>query len=204
MRLVAIEGIDRSGKTTLTAALARVLTARGTAVATCREPGDGPIGRLFRQLSAGDSHDATMLALLSAAARREQQPVLAKLTTGLVISDRYYLSGLAYHGADGVDPVFYQMLNDGMRRPGLYLFLDLDPAAAAARRRLAAADRWERGHIAAGIAAAYDRALRLVSDTEHAVIARLDAAQPPAAVLGQALAALNPWLTAAREGGGDG
>ena len=40
--LVAIEGIDGSGKTTLTAALADGLARRGIRVTSCREPSDGP------------------------------------------------------------------------------------------------------------------------------------------------------------------
>ena len=86
-----------------------------------------------------------MLALLSAADRYDQQARLADQECALVISDRYYLSGLAYHAADGIDPLFYQQLNAGVRRPDLYLFLTSGPrrrGGAAGRR---APDRWERG-----------------------------------------------------------
>lgn len=204
MKLVGIEGIDRSGKTTLTAALARAVAAGGTAVATHREPSDGPIGRLFRQLSTDDRGNPTVMALLSAADRHDQQAGLARLTASLVISDRYYLSGLAYHAADGVDPVFYQRLNAGVRRPDLYLYLHVDPATAAARRRRGPADRWERGRVAAEIPTAYEETLRLVRDAENATVARLDAAQSPVAVLDQALAALAPLLSVINEGGGHG
>ena len=41
-QLVAIEGIDGSGKTTLAAALAGSLARRGMRVTGHREPGDGP------------------------------------------------------------------------------------------------------------------------------------------------------------------
>lgn len=195
MMLAGVEGIDGSGKTTLVTALAAVLPGRGVRVVTHREPSGGPIGRLFRQLSAGDRHDPAALALLSAADRLDQQEVLTRPGAGLVVSDRYYLSGLAYHAADGVDPVFYQRLNDGVRRPNLYLFLDVAPATAAARRRKErASDRWEHPAIAERVPAAYDRALRLVTETEAAVVTRLDAAQPPAAVLAQALIALSTLL----------
>jgi dTMP kinase len=192
--LAGVEGIDGSGKTTLVAALAAALPRCGVEVATHREPGDGPIGRLFRQLSADGEHDPTTLALLSAADRLDQQAMLARTGADLVVSDRYYLSGLAYHAADGIDPLFYQRLNDHARRPDLYLFLDITPALAAARRPGSRSDRWERPAIAAGVPAAYDRALRLVADTEDATVTHLDAAQPSRAVLAQALTALSPLL----------
>jgi dTMP kinase len=202
MMLAGVEGIDGSGKTTLVTALAAVLAGRGITVVTHREPSGGPVGRLFRQLSADGEHDPGVLALLSAADRLDQQVVLTRPGPGLVVSDRYYLSGLAYHAADGVDPVFYQWLNDGARRPDLYLFLDVAPAIAAARRRgQPASDRWEHPAMIARIPAAYERALELITDTEAAVVTRLDAAQQPPAVLAQALNALSPLL--ASISGGD-
>jgi dTMP kinase len=194
MKLAGVEGIDGSGKTTLVTALAAALPRRGVRVATHREPSGGPVGHLFRHLSADEEHDPVALALLSAADRHDQQAMLARPGADLVISDRYYLSGLAYHAADGVDPVFYQRINDGVRRPDLYLFLGIAPAAAAARRRGGPSDRWEREVIAARLPAAYERALRLVEETEGAAVTRLDAAQPAPAVLAQALSALSPLL----------
>ncbi len=138
-----------------------------------------------------------MLALLSAADRFDQQARIAEGEGDLVISDRYYLSGLAYHAADGIDPVLYQRLNDGVRRPDLYLFLHLDPSLAAARLGGRTRDRWERGPVAAAVPHAYQAALHLVQATENARIAQLNAAAPPHDVLGQALSALAPLITQA-------
>jgi dTMP kinase len=194
MMLAGVEGIDGSGKTTLVDALAAVLPGRGVEVATHREPSDGLIGRLFRQLSDDSERDPVALALLSAADRHDQQAAITRIGAGLVLSDRYYLSGLAYHAVDGVDPAFYQRLNRGVRRPDLYLFLDVAPAVAVSRRKGRHPDRWERPAIVARLPGAYDRALRLVIDTEAAVVTRLDAAQPPSAVVNQALTALAPLL----------
>ena len=78
-------------------------------------------------------------------------------------------------------------LNAGIRRPGLYLFLDLDPAVAAARLDDRARDRWERGGIAARVPQCYQAALHLVETAENAQVARLDAAAAPRDVLAQAL-----------------
>jgi dTMP kinase len=140
-----------------------------------------------------------MLALLSAADRFDQQAQIGEREGDLVISDRYYLSGLAYHAADGIDQAVYQRLNDGVRRPDLYLFLHLDPRAAAARLGGRTRDRWERGPVAAAVPHAYEAALRLVQATENALVAWLDAAAPAHDVLGQALTALAPLITNLKE-----
>jgi dTMP kinase len=193
-QLVAIEGIDGSGKTTLAAALAGSLARRGMRVTNHREPGDGQAGRMLRSLSRDEDPHPMMLALLSAADRYDRQPWLADQECTLVISDRYYLSGLAYHAADGIDQLLYQQLNAGVRRPDLYLFLQLDPAVAAARLGDRARDRWERGGIAARVPQCYQAALHLVETAENARIARLDAAAAPHDVLAEALSALVPLL----------
>jgi dTMP kinase len=192
--LVAIEGIDGSGKTTLAATLAAELARHGIRITSHREPSDGPAGRLLRALSQDSGRHPMMLALLSAADRYDQQARLADHECALVISDRYYLSGLAYHAADGIDQLLYQHLNAGVRRPDLYLFLALDPAVAAARLVDRARDRWERGSVAARVPQSYQAALHLVETTENAKIARLDAAAAPRDVLAQALSALAPLL----------
>lgn len=204
MKLIGVEGIDRSGKTTLVTALVRLALLQDTGIAVHREPSSDPIGRLFRTLSTShdtgeDRHDPMMLALLSAADRHSQQSRLAYLAevgTDLVISDRYYLSGLAYHAVDGIAPEFYQHLNQDVRRPDLYLFLDVDPATAAARRPPRASDRWESDAMAAALPAAYEQALHLVQDTEDAAVVRLDAAQPFPSVLSHAVGALRSSVLA--------
>lgn len=192
--LVAIDGIDGSGKTTLTAGLAAECARRGLRVAAHREPSDGPAGTLLRSLNQDEDRDPMMLALLSAADRYDQQARLASHEGALVISDRYYLSGLAYHAADGVSQLLYQRINAGVRRPCQYLFLDLDPAVAGARRRGRASDRWERAGRAALVPESYQAALQLVETTERAKVTHLDAAARPQDVLAQALLALAPVL----------
>jgi dTMP kinase len=188
--LVALEGIDGSGKTTLASSLIAALTARGIRALACQEPSSGPIGVLFRALSNEGGSDAMTLALLSAADRRDLHSWLNGAHAEIVISDRYYLSGLAYHAADDVDPLYYQQLNHGVTRPDLYLFLDIDSRTAAERHPGCRADRWEHGRIAARVPGAYRAALDLVMTRERAQVVRLDAAAPAAAVHHQALAAV--------------
>jgi dTMP kinase len=188
--LIALEGIDGSGKTTLATSLTAALTARGIHALACQEPSRSPIGMLFRALSNEGGSDAMTLALLSAADRRDLHSWLDGVHAEVVISDRYYLSGLAYHAADGVDIAYYQQLNHGVTRPDLYLFLDIDPTIAAARHSGCHADRWEQDRIATRVPRAYQAALDLVKVREHAQVVHLDAAAPLATVHHQALAAV--------------
>ena len=139
--LVVLEGIDGAGTTTQTARLVTALRADGRATHATREPSDGPVGRLLREMLAGRHApvDATTMALLFAADRadhlqREVEPALA--AGQIVVSDRWYHSSLAYQGA-GEERRWIGVLNSRARAPDLTLFLEVDPDAAAERRRLA-------------------------------------------------------------------
>ncbi|MBX7267522.1 dTMP kinase [Micromonospora sp. Llam7] len=188
---VAVEGIDRSGKTTLVAALRTALAGRGWRVAARAEPSTGPVGVFFRQVSADLTLPAYAAALLSAADRHQQQPTLAHdlATHDLVVSDRYYLSGLAYHHADGIEPAAYRSLNGGIRRPDLYLYLAVTPAVAAGRGE-PPQGRWEHPDLTARLPAAYTAAIDQLVDVEHARLIHIDASQPAPQVLFEALDAI--------------
>lgn len=189
---VAVEGIDASGKTTLTAALASALRADGILVATCKEPSQGPVGTFFRQMSAVADMSPMTLAFLSSADRYDLQRLLEHLRRSqrIILADRYYLSGLAYHAADGIAPDFYQLLNQQVVKPDAYLYLDIAPAVAATRRARGPDSLWEQRNFAIRLPAAYEDCLALVTRTEAAHVIRLDADQPPELVLAAARRAL--------------
>jgi len=136
-----IEGIDGAGTTTQTHLLADWLRRRGRLAHATREPSEGPVGRLLREILGG-AHapvDGTTMALLFAADRmdhlaREIEPALAR--GAVVVSDRYYHSSLAYQ-AEESERGFVEMLNARARRPDLTVFLQLSVADAAARRERA-------------------------------------------------------------------
>jgi dTMP kinase len=148
-RLIVIEGLDGAGTTTQTKRLVEYLNARGTKAHATREPSDGPVGKLIREmLGGGHAIEGEKLSqgtfgLLFAADRldhlqREVEPAIAAGVT--VISDRWYHSSLAYQGT-GADRDWNTMLNARARRPDLTIFLQVRPEVAAERR--AAARRQE-------------------------------------------------------------
>jgi dTMP kinase len=148
-RLIVIEGLDGAGTTTQTKRLVEHLNQRGTKAHATREPSDGPVGKLIREmLGGGHAIEGEKLSqgtfgLLFAADRldhlqREVEPAIAAGVT--VISDRWYHSSLAYQGT-GADRDWITMLNARARRPDLTIFLKVRPEVAAERR--AAARRQE-------------------------------------------------------------
>jgi dTMP kinase len=133
-----VEGIDGAGTTTQAKRLSDALREREIECHLTREPSDGPIGRLLREILAGDHkpNDATSLGLLFAADRadhlqREIEPALA--AGKVVISDRYYHSSLAYQGSEE-DRGWIATLNQRARTPDCTYFLQVDPEVAAQRR----------------------------------------------------------------------
>jgi len=144
-RLIVLEGLDGAGTTTQARRLVRHLGDRGLAAHLTREPSDGPIGRLIREMLTGNHAipeqpiGQSTFGLLFAADRldhlqREVEPQLAAGIT--VISDRWYHSSLAYQGT-GADRDWIATINARARRPDLTIFLQVSPEVAA-RRRVAA------------------------------------------------------------------
>jgi dTMP kinase len=139
VRLIVLEGIDGAGTTTQAARLVDHLRASGREAHLTREPSDGPVGRLLREMLAGRHApvDSITMSLLFAADRadhlqREVEPALAR--GAIVVSDRWYHSSLAYQGADE-DRLWIEILNERARRPDLTILLDVTPEIAAARRK---------------------------------------------------------------------
>ena len=96
--LVALEGIDGTGKSTLTGALATALRRRGLSVAVRREPADPRLGRLAQEASVLDAWTGAVYFtvdrhLVQGEVRRD----LARYD--VVLSDRSYFSTLAYQGS---------------------------------------------------------------------------------------------------------
>jgi len=149
-KFVVLEGLDGAGTTTQASRLADVLRARHVPVRVTREPSDGPIGTMVRQvlagrivLPAGRAPGWTTMALLFAADRMDHveaeiEPFLAQ--GGTIISDRYDASSLAYQsvvsGRGGSETVeWIRALNRHALRPDLTIVLDVSADVAAARRQ---------------------------------------------------------------------
>jgi dTMP kinase len=156
-RFIVLEGIDGAGTTTQTERLINALRDRGLRATSTREPTNGPIGTMIRQVLTGRivvaddrgprAPDWTTMALLFAADRMDHldAEILPAIRSGqIVVSDRFDHSSVAYQSASAQDPTavaWIQQLNARARRPDLTIVLDVPEDVAAERRA-------RRGHRA--------------------------------------------------------
>lgn len=158
--LLAIEGGDGVGKSTVAAHVADRLLDDGHDVVLTGEPGTGGIGRLIRACLADEAHTSPRALLgLYLAARAQHVDTLLRpaLAAGkVVVCDRYVASTVAYQGAGAqvfpgpvIEHLDELLGSDGVL-PDVTILLDLPALAAAARvrRRAGRPDHFERQAIA--------------------------------------------------------
>jgi dTMP kinase len=186
-RFIVLEGIDGAGTTTQCALLAARLRKDGTPVRTTREPSDGPVGGTIRQILAGRIVGAggrapgwATMALLFAADRMDHveaeiEPFVA--AGGIIISDRYDASSLAYQsvssGRGGESTVeWIRTLNKNAKRPHLTIVLDVPPEVAASRReaRGDAAQLYEQNELQRALCVFYKDLQRHMPQDRVAVV----------------------------------
>jgi len=141
-RFLAFEGIDGSGKSTQLQLLLNRLTERGIRCQGTREPSDGPIGAMIRQIMTGRmTADNRVIAGLFAADRLDhvlnrRDGILEQVQNGVtVVTDRYYFSSYAYHSVD-VDMgwvIDSNRLSAELLRPDATIFLDVPVRRALER-----------------------------------------------------------------------
>lgn len=137
--LIAIEGIDGTGKSTQVGLLARYLRGKGCEVIETREPTGGPYGRRIRELFV-DRSSCTLeeeLNLFIEDRRQHVREVIAPaLERGLIVlTDRYYFSTAAYQGAAGMNPAEVFARNSFAPRPDLVILLTMSPEISLVRIR---------------------------------------------------------------------
>jgi dTMP kinase len=172
---IVLEGIDGSGTTTQLDRVTGHLRARGRTALGTREPSEGPVGRLLREILLGRHAtpegapvDGRAMALLFAADRRDHlareiEPALARGCD--VVSDRYLLSSLAYQAVEA-DRAWVEHLAAGIRSPDITFLLDVPIEVAAERRRRAGrpTERYDADGTLAAVARNYRRLATLLRD----------------------------------------
>ena len=190
-KFIVIEGLDGSGKTTVTKLLAKRFAQDGLPHHVTFEPTAGPIGLLIRDILSGEVKgiENEAFALLFAADRYQHVTgeVVPALKRSHVICDRYYYSSMAYQGIDGETlerVVAYNQAVMPIRKPDIVFFLDVSPKACV--ERIAA--RGETANIYDSLPALtlrYQRfmaAIDRMKTTDNIVFVGSDTASPEAVV----------------------
>jgi dTMP kinase len=129
-RFIVLEGLDGAGTTTQAAMLQEYFTKLSSDSFLTREPTDGPIGKLLREVMLGKLMRYKMaereMALLFAADRLTHSRLIeSKLLTGLhVVCDRYIFSSLAYQTLDpSIAAEWVTEINQDFSKPHMTVFL---------------------------------------------------------------------------------
>jgi dTMP kinase len=149
-KFIVFEGIDGSGKSSVSAKIEERLKSAGRRVLRTREPGGTPIGEKVRDVLL-DPANAEMLPwtelflYMASRAQLVGQVIRPALKEGVdVLCDRYYYSTAAYQGAAGKVgiPVVLKLAEEvaKFQRPDLVLLFDVPPRVARQR----AGDRKDR------------------------------------------------------------
>lgn len=149
---ITLEGPDGCGKSTQAKLLAEHLSGQGLDVLLTREPGGTEIGDQVRQILAAldnaSMYARTEFLLFSASRAQHVHEVIRPHleSGGVVVSDRFYDSSLAYqgygHGLDRNDLLQITAFATRGLVPDLTILLDVPVEAGLERRRNGS--KWDR------------------------------------------------------------
>ncbi len=189
MPLIAVEGIDGAGKSTLCKGLYRELSEEYPVILTY-EPTDGVYGKKLRErIKEGNISPQEEFELFMLDREDHVRNVInPALSQGkLVITDRYFLSSCAYQGARGLN--YRRLCEENLKfpQPDLVLLLDLPPEVALSRKSFKE-EHFENLYFLKKVREIY---LEVVKNHRHLII---DARRPAEEVLKDALEEIRKCL----------
>lgn len=145
--LIAIEGLDQSGKETQAQLLRDWLKTQGFKARVLGFPDYGTsIGEeIARALQGEREYGPDVMQLLFIANRYERKPDIDRWLTGglMLVCDRYVASSLAYGEAHGLDAAWLRETQRFLPRPDVTVLIDIAPEVAVTRKAVDR-DRYER------------------------------------------------------------
>lgn len=136
--LIAIEGIDGSGKSTQAEILRERLQKRGFDVILLKEPTSSKWGKRIKEISKKvklmDPFEELELFVKDREFNVRKNILPALKEKKIVIVDRYYISTIAYQGARGIDKEIIKERNEKFAPiPDIIFILDIDPEESLQR-----------------------------------------------------------------------
>ena len=133
-KFIVIEGLDGSGKSTVTKLLAERFAAHDLPCYRTFEPTNGTVGSLIRSILSGKQERLTNagMALLFAADRIEHihNEIAPYLMHNYIVCDRYYYSNMAYQSFDDESiKLVVQYNKEAMKlcKPDITFFINVTP-----------------------------------------------------------------------------
>jgi dTMP kinase len=144
--LIAVEGLDQSGKETQAQRLRERLRESGHKVRLLSFPDYGTsIGEeIARALQGEREYGSDVMQLLFVANRHERKEAMLEWIAGglILVCDRYRASTIAYGDALGLETAWLEDIQRLLPRADLTIFIDIAPATAA-KRKAHGRDRYE-------------------------------------------------------------
>jgi dTMP kinase len=139
MKIIALEGLDKSGKFSQSNLLFEYLKGKGYNVVKSEfHRYDTPTGELIMKwLKKEWDVDQLTVELVMTADKQAQQKWFDELEAegvDFLILDRYTGSQQVYSAANGVSPIWTAMLQKYMRKPDLEIFIDIPAEESMARK----------------------------------------------------------------------
>lgn len=148
LKVIAIEGIDCSGKETEARKIVEDLQGKGYSVATESFPRyDKPIGALLKSWFKGEIElSAEAVHMLLEADRQDFMDEIKRLEAegvDFLVLDRFTMSNLAFGVAKGIEFDWLRKLQSKIQQPDVTFILDIT-AETSLRRRSQGRDRHEQ------------------------------------------------------------
>ena len=133
--LIAIEGIDGSGKSVIAKELVNFLNAAGYDAILLKEPTDSIYGEKIRKSTERLPPEEELELFLLDREIDVRKRILPALEKGkVIVMDRYYYSNIAYQSARGIDAEKIRSMNEKFApKPDLVIVLDVSPETALRR-----------------------------------------------------------------------
>ena len=131
--IIALEGLDNSGKTIIANSLKDVLSKKQNVVVS--KELTTSVGQLIKERIQGEGLSPIDKAFLFAADRqiRFEELLRANAFNGVVIFDRYVHSALAYRSAEGVDVEWVRVVNKVFPKSDYSFYIDISPEESIRR-----------------------------------------------------------------------
>ena len=171
-KIIAFEGIDGSGKTTISKIIYNFLKEKNYNVILTKEPFTKEISELIEK---SGWRDPILLTLLFSADRALHIRWLLEQNPEIVIMDRYYYSTIAYQSVLGVEEDWIVNVNSKFPKPDITFLLDLNEEEALKRLKLKKNERFNFEEKLASLKLVRKKYLELARKYNFVVVDATDA-----------------------------